>query len=43
MKSVMSAGRVEPGLFLRPLKFDLTSSPLILTSNWCGKAISAAA
>ena len=37
---VISAGLVVPGLFLRPLRLALTSSPLILISIWFGKAMS---
>ena len=36
----MSAGLVEPGLFFRPLKFDLTSVPFTRISIWFGNAIS---
>lgn len=36
----MSAGRVEPGLFFRPRKFDLTSSRFTRISIWWGKVMS---
>ena len=40
MSSVMSAGRVEPGRFFSPLKFDRTSVPLTRSSTWFGNATS---
>lgn len=37
---VISAGLVDPSLFLSPLRFALTSSRLTLISTWCGNAMS---
>jgi hypothetical protein len=38
--SVISAGRVDPGRFFKPLKLARTSVPLTFTSNCIGNATS---
>lgn len=40
MKSVTSAGFVDPGRFLSPRRFTFISSELHFSSTLCGKAIS---
>src|SRR3569833_646331 len=39
-RSVMSTGRVDPGLFLIPRRLALTSPPFTFSSHWCGNAMS---
>lgn len=37
---MISTGLVEPGLFFRPRRLALISSPLTRSSDWCGNATS---